>query len=80
MPSCVVIPAGATDIATAVKLLRDANLVAPRSCKFAIRSGGNTPFADSANIQDGITIDLSQLNEITASEDKTKVTVSTGNR
>lgn len=40
MPSCVVIPAGATDIATAVKLLRDANLVAPRSCKFAIRSGG----------------------------------------
>lgn len=40
----------------------------------------NTPFAGSANIQDGITIDLSQLNEITASEDKTKVTVSNGNR
>jgi hypothetical protein len=40
----------------------------------------NTPFAGSANIQDGITIDLSQLNEITVSEDKTKVTVSTGDR
>ena len=39
-PSCVAIPASATDIATAVKLLRDASLVVPRSCKFAIRNGG----------------------------------------
>jgi hypothetical protein len=40
----------------------------------------NTPFAGSANIQGGITIDLSQLNEITVSGGKTKVTVSTGDR
>ena len=31
----------------------------------------HAPFAGSANIQDGITIDLSQLSEIAVSKDKT---------
>lgn len=34
-------------------------------CLFAVRSGGHTPWAGAANIDNGVTIDLSNLNNIT---------------
>ncbi|OCL04860.1 FAD-binding domain-containing protein, partial [Glonium stellatum] len=39
----------------------------------------HTPFAGLANIQHSITTDLSQLSEITVSEDRTTTTIDTGN-
>ena len=49
-------------------------------CKFAVRSGGHTAHAGSANIDDGVTIDLSALNEITLSGDQSTVAIGPGQR
>jgi len=40
----------------------------------------HTPFAGAANIQDGVTIDLRAINEITLSPDRASVAIGTGNR
>lgn len=40
----------------------------------------HTPFAGSANIQAGITIDLSLVNDIVVSEDQSRARVGVGNR
>jgi hypothetical protein len=40
----------------------------------------HTPFAGSANIQAGITIDLSLVNDIVVSEDQSRVHIGVGNR
>lgn len=39
----------------------------------------HTPFAGSANIQGGVTIDLSSINQITVSPDQTQVSIGPGN-
>jgi FAD/FMN-containing dehydrogenase len=79
-PDCIVLPTRPEDVATAVKILSAANLVNGNSCPFAVKSGGHTPFAGSANIDSGITIDLAGLNEITVSADKTITTLGAGQR
>lgn len=49
--------------------------------KFAVRSGGHSPNPGWASItQSGILIDLSALNNITVSEDKSTITVGPGQR
>jgi hypothetical protein len=40
----------------------------------------HTPFAGAANIEQGITIDLSRLNQVTPSKDLSTVTIGPGNR
>lgn len=40
----------------------------------------HTPFAGAANIEKGITIDLSSLNQVTPAKDLSTVTVGPGNR
>jgi hypothetical protein len=40
----------------------------------------HTPFAGSANIQAGVTIDLSLVNDIVVSEDQSRVHIGVGNR
>ncbi|KAF1833324.1 FAD-binding domain-containing protein [Decorospora gaudefroyi] len=61
-PSCIVQPKNAKQVALAVKTLTAASLVKP--CKFAIRSGGHTPYAGAANIEDGVTLDLKYLSAV----------------
>jgi FAD/FMN-containing dehydrogenase len=75
-PSCIVFPKDTSDVATAVSLLAKANSHA--SLKFAVRSGGHACFAGSANIDDGITIDLRGLNTIEVASDSAKVTAGPG--
>lgn len=48
-------------------------------CKFAVKSGGHGAFSGASNIQDGVTIDLFNLNSVSLSADKTTATVGTGN-
>lgn len=50
------------------------------ACKFAVRSGGHTAWAGAANIQGGVTIDLSNMKEIVVYPDKKMVTLGPGNR
>lgn len=49
-------------------------------CQFAIRSGGHTPWAGASNINAGITIDMSSINQVTVSADKSYTSVGPGNR
>ncbi|KAL6721082.1 hypothetical protein ACLMJK_000182 [Lecanora helva] len=80
-PACVVIPQNTIDVAFAVGILNIASeLLHDNGCEFAVRSGGHTPFAGSANIQGGVTIDLSSLNQVKVSDDQKQVAIGPGNR
>lgn len=61
-PICIVSPQTTQDVSVAVRALTTSNYT--NKCQFAIRSGGHASFAGAANIQGGVTIDLSALNEI----------------
>ena len=65
-PRCIVQPHSAKDVSAAVKTL---TRLGDKACPFAVRAGGHTPWAGSANIQDGVTIDLSAWNQATVSSD-----------
>jgi hypothetical protein len=48
-------------------------------CQFSI-SGGHTPWADASNINAGVMIDMSGINQVTVSSDQSYASVSPGNR
>ncbi|SPO04344.1 related to 6-hydroxy-d-nicotine oxidase [Cephalotrichum gorgonifer] len=72
-PNCFVAPHSASDVSKALKVLRDTK--AP----FTVKSGGHVPFP-SSNVDTGVVIDLSEINGLTLSADKTVVSVGPGNR
>ena len=78
-PICVVQPNDTHDVSAAVKILSDWFLL-DNNTQFAVRSGGHTPFPGSANIQNGVTFDMSKLNEVTVSADQTSTKIGTGAR
>jgi FAD binding domain len=49
-------------------------------CHFAIKSGGHAAFTGGSNIQDGVTIDLVNLNQIQVSKDLKTTSIGPGNR
>lgn len=57
-PQCIVYPKSASDVSRIVKTL------AARRAKAAVRGGGHTPIANAANIENAITIDLSNMNGV----------------
>ncbi|PLB40384.1 FAD-binding oxidoreductase [Aspergillus candidus] len=61
-PNCIVQPVSTDEVSTAVQIL--ANSITSE-CKFAVRSGGHTTWPGANNIEDGVTIDLSNLNSTT---------------
>lgn len=82
-PACVVSARTTRDVQEAVGILSTLSLVgkfAGHKCQFAVRSGGHTPWAGSATIQDGVDIDLSALNQVTPSKNKRTVSIGPGNR
>ena len=58
-PQCIIRPESAQDVSLIVKTL------GKLQSKAAIRGGGHTPFAGAANINTGVTIDLSGMNTVT---------------
>ncbi|KFY47091.1 hypothetical protein V494_00180 [Pseudogymnoascus sp. VKM F-4513 (FW-928)] len=82
-PSCVVSATSTADVQKAVGILSSLSVVGQvvgSGCKFAIRSGGHTPWGGAATIQNGVDIDLSALNHVTVSSDKKSVSIGPGNR
>ena len=78
-PACFIRPQNTADVALIVSYLSRVNeLHGIGSVKFAICSGGHGCFAGSANISDGITIDLQGLNSIEIDEDSLQVSIGTG--
>ena len=78
-PRCIVRANTSTDVATAVKTLSILyNVSKSPKCRFAVRSGGHTPAGGWANIDGGVTLDLSALNATTVSKDSSTVFVGPG--
>ncbi|KAJ7605457.1 hypothetical protein DFH06DRAFT_1348718 [Mycena polygramma] len=74
-PTCRVTPTSANDVATALVILTEGK------CEFAVRSGGHMPWKGANNIDTpGVTFDLSQLNNVALSSDKSVVHVGPGLR
>ncbi|KAK7547083.1 hypothetical protein IWX49DRAFT_108306 [Phyllosticta citricarpa] len=73
-PDCIFRPQDTRDVSRAVLFSRLFR------CPFAVKSGGHSAFAGSSNIQGGITLDLRELNQVQLSDDKSIVSVGTGNK
>ncbi|KAM7192416.1 bifunctional solanapyrone synthase [Naviculisporaceae sp. PSN 640] len=72
-PTCIVKPRNAANVSSVIKLLRKAPNV-----KFAIKSGGHAMNAEFSNIDGGITVDLSLLNDVKVQNDGITVSIGTG--
>ena len=57
-PQCIIYPKSTSDVSRIVKI------IAGMQAKAAIRGGGHAPFANAANIGNGVTIDLSGMNAV----------------
>ncbi|KAK3984677.1 bifunctional solanapyrone synthase [Cladorrhinum sp. PSN332] len=75
-PSFIAKPTTVEQVQDLVRALRPHVLAG--SCRLAVRGAGHTPFAGSANIQDGVTIDMRGLKGIALSPDKYTVEISVG--
>lgn len=71
-PPCILQPNSVNQIPLAIEALRTNN------CSFAVRSGGHSPNAGAANIAAGVSIDLSHLDAITLSDDRSIISVGPG--
>ncbi|KAI0143458.1 putative oxidoreductase [Xylariaceae sp. FL1272] len=85
-PACVFMPSSAHDVAKALHALtavdpltHDSNAL-HQTCPFAVRSGGHTSWAGAASIMDGVTVDMSSMNTVELSQDKSIVSVGVGAR
>ncbi|KAF7879665.1 uncharacterized protein EAF02_007835 [Botrytis sinoallii] len=76
-PACFIQPNSTADVAEVIKQSQSDRSVS--TAKLAIRSGGHTPWAGSANIQSGIIIKLSRLIEVTLNSKTNIVSVGVGN-
>lgn len=75
-PFFIAKPSNLEEVQALVRSLRPHVLAG--SCRVAIRGTGHTPFAGSANIQDGVTIDLRNLKGIVLNSDKSTVEIAVG--
>lgn len=76
IPKCVVQPRNADDVSIAVRTL----VSMPEPCRFAIRSGGQTPYVGASNIKDGVTIDLRYISAVQYDANSSLVEVGPGAR
>lgn len=78
-PTCIVQPETVEDVSAAVStLVQEGGSLS--SCKFAVRSGGNTIWAGAANIEAGVTIDLSKMDSTTYHPENKTASIHTGAR
>ncbi|KAK3724163.1 hypothetical protein LTR37_001287 [Vermiconidia calcicola] len=71
-PSCIVLPTSAQEVASVLKVL------VSRSTMFAVKSKGHKPITGFNNINSGVTIDLSWINETSLAEDRSFVRLGSG--
>ncbi|KAL8713087.1 MAG: hypothetical protein Q9225_006843 [Loekoesia sp. 1 TL-2023] len=82
-PSCILSPQNASDVSKALQILSQyeaAGNVTSAGCQFAIRGVGHTPWAGSANIENGVTIDMRSINAVNVDRSKKFVSVGAGAR
>ncbi|KAL8736033.1 MAG: hypothetical protein Q9166_000595 [cf. Caloplaca sp. 2 TL-2023] len=82
-PSCIVSPQNTQDVSRAIQVLskyQAAGNSTTAGCQFAIRGAGHTPWAGSANIDNGVTIDMRSIKSVDLNRAKTVVSVGAGAR
>jgi FAD/FMN-containing dehydrogenase len=72
-PACVIAPGSSQDVAEAVKIISGIP-----SCHFAIKGQTHAPAAGFANINTGVTIDMTSLDSIAVNGDYTVASVGGG--
>jgi FAD/FMN-containing dehydrogenase len=75
-PAFIAQPTNAAEVGSLLKSLKP--LLEQQNISVAIRGTGHTPFAGSANVADGVTVDMCGLKGITLSEDKSFVDIGVG--
>jgi FAD/FMN-containing dehydrogenase len=75
-PAFIAQPTNAAEVGSLLKSLKP--LLEQQNISVAIRGTGHTPFAGSANVADGVTVDMRGLKGITLSEDKSSVDIGVG--
>lgn len=75
-PTCVVAPTSTKDVALILSTLKQLKRVA--KIQLAIRGGGHTPFAGSANINEGVTVDMRSMRGIKISHDRKITSIGAG--
>ncbi|EHK40144.1 hypothetical protein TRIATDRAFT_140544 [Trichoderma atroviride IMI 206040] len=73
-PACSILPADTEDVVLAINIIREAGAT------FAVKSGGHSTYSTGSNVENGIIINLSQLKNISISQDQKSVTVGSGCR
>lgn len=74
-------PQDTQDVSKAIEVLsryQDAAKSTTAGCKFAIRGAGHTPWSGSANIDGGVTIDMTFISAVSLNRAKTVVSVGAG--
>lgn len=71
-PSCIVKPSNAAEVSSAIKILGSS------TTPFAVRSGGHATNSGFSNIDGGVTLDLTSLNDVGIFQDGAHVTASVG--
>ncbi|KAL9623351.1 MAG: hypothetical protein Q9204_007961, partial [Flavoplaca sp. TL-2023a] len=82
-PSCIVSPQDAQDVSKAIEVLSQYQAAAKStiaSCTFAIRGAGYTLWVGSANIDGGVTIDMTAISTVSLIRAKIVVSVGAGAR
>ncbi|UKZ96308.1 uncharacterized protein TrAFT101_011105 [Trichoderma asperellum] len=74
VPACRVLPINVTDVSETIKIVRETGAT------FAVKAGGHCPYPSGTNAENGITIDLSRLKDITVSDNRKSVAVGAGCR
>jgi FAD/FMN-containing dehydrogenase len=74
IPACVILPSSAEEVSQALGVIKD------HQCHFAVKSGGHGMFPGASNAQNGITMDLRNLNELQVSDDRLTTFVGTGTK
>lgn len=75
-PICIITPSTSKDVSLAIWSL--SVLHALSGCRFAIPGGGHTPFAGSANINNGVIINMQSMKGVKLNSDQSLVSVGAG--
>lgn len=77
-PSCIFLAASADDVSMAVRILTSAAGQTNASCPFAIASGGTSTSPGANNIDGGVTIDLTLIDQVQLLYNNTVASIGAG--
>lgn len=77
-PACIVVPTSAENVSTAISILCSGSQ--GHHYPFAIKGGGHSPNAGFANIENGVTIDMSSMDSISYDPGTSVASVGAGAR